>query len=83
MLATLNNVVLLYTFVKFINFIQFSVSIVGNLEKACEAVASYLMFYPADETMLSNKDYYLKLPKVEKGFFTPREVIVIPSTRHA
>jgi hypothetical protein len=44
------------------------------LEKACEAVASYLMFYPADETMLSNKKYYMKLPKVKKDFFTPRKV---------
>jgi leucine proline-enriched proteoglycan (leprecan) len=49
------------------------------LKKACEAVASYLVFYPADETMLNNKQYYMKLPKFEKDFFTPREVI----RRHA
>jgi hypothetical protein len=60
------------------NFIHFSICEVGNLRKACEAVASYLMFYPADETMKNNKEYYLKLPKVEKDFFTPREVIMIP-----
>ena len=32
------------------------------------------MFYPADETMLNNKKYYMKLPKVRKNFFTPRKV---------
>jgi len=32
------------------------------------------MFYPADETMLNNKKYYMKLPKVKKDFFTPRKV---------
>jgi hypothetical protein len=35
------------------------------------------MFYPADETMLNNKEYYMKLPKVKKEFFTPRKVICI------
>ncbi|XP_021914351.1 prolyl 3-hydroxylase 1-like isoform X2 [Zootermopsis nevadensis] len=46
---------------------------IGNVKKACEAVASYLIFYPADETMLNNKQYYTKLPQVEKDFFAPRE----------
>ncbi|KAJ9579212.1 hypothetical protein L9F63_024680, partial [Diploptera punctata] len=45
----------------------------GNLKKACEAVASYLVFFPADETMLINKEYYLKLPKVQNEHFIPRE----------
>jgi hypothetical protein len=39
------------------------------------------MFYPVDETMLNNKEYYLKLPKVEKDFFTPREVMMISVNR--
>lgn len=47
---------------------------VGNLRKACEAVASYLLFYPDDETMLSNMRYYSSLPKVQDTFFEPREV---------
>ncbi|PNF23098.1 hypothetical protein B7P43_G09122, partial [Cryptotermes secundus] len=58
------------------HFLQYAYYKVGNLRKACEAVASYLMFYPADETMMNNKEYYFKLPKVEKDFFTPREEAV-------
>jgi len=47
---------------------------VGNLKAACAAVASYLLFIPADETMLHNKDYYKSQPKVKEEYFTPREV---------
>lgn len=46
----------------------------GNLRKACEAVASYLLFFPDDETMLSNMKYYSSVPKVQENFFQPREV---------
>lgn len=46
----------------------------GNLKAACAAVASYLLFIPADETMLHNKDYYSSRPKVKEEYFTPREV---------
>lgn len=46
----------------------------GNLKAACAAVASYLLFLPADETMLHNKDYYNSQPKVQEEYFTPREV---------
>lgn len=38
---------------------------VGEIKSTCQAVESYLLFYPADETMLNNKEYYKKLPKVE------------------
>lgn len=48
---------------------------VGKMKEACKATASYLLFYPNDETMMSNIKYYKKLPKVEEDFFTPREVI--------
>lgn len=47
---------------------------VGDIKRTCQAVESYLLFFPADETMLNNKDYYSNLPKVEADFFTPREV---------
>lgn len=47
---------------------------VGNLKAACAAVASYLLFLPADEAMLHNKDYYSSQPKVKEQYFTPREV---------
>jgi len=48
---------------------------VGKLKAACAAVASFLLFLPADETMLRNRDYYSALPKVkEEEYFEPREV---------
>nr|CAD7462472.1 unnamed protein product [Timema tahoe] len=47
---------------------------VKNLQKACEAVSSYLLFFPNDETMLSNKKFYLTMPKVKPEYFTPRKV---------
>lgn len=53
---------------------SFILCIVGNLKAACAAVASYLLFLPADETMLHNKDYYSFQPKVTEEYFTPREV---------
>jgi len=57
------------------NFHLFYVFIlVGNLKAACAAVASYLLFLPADETMLHNKDYYSSQPKVKEEYFIPREV---------
>lgn len=50
---------------------------VGNLEDACAAAATYLMFLPADETMLENVEYYKSLPKVETSMFQPRLVCMI------
>jgi len=47
---------------------------VGNLKAACASVASYLLFLPADETMLHNKDYYSSQPKVKQEYFVPRGV---------
>ena len=41
------------------------------------------MFYPADETMLNNKEYYMKLPKVKKDFFIPRKVKCILQLKHS
>lgn len=53
---------------------------VGNLKEACQAVASYLLFYPDDEVMLDNMKYYRSLPKVTNDYFTPREVGTQAST---
>lgn len=50
--------------------------LVGDLQKACAAVSSYLLFYPSDRSMLKNQEYYSKLPKVQKDYFTPREVSI-------
>lgn len=46
----------------------------GLLAAACQAVASYLLLLPDDESMLANMRYYQALPKVQDDFFTPREV---------
>lgn len=51
-------------------------SAVGNLKAACAAVESYLLFDPADETMLQNKEYYKAQPKVKEEYFTSRQVII-------
>ncbi|XP_029178230.1 prolyl 3-hydroxylase 1-like [Nylanderia fulva] len=55
------------------NYLQFAYYKLGNLKAACAAVASYLLFIPADETMLHNKDYYNNQPKVREEYFAPRE----------
>ncbi|KAJ8923830.1 hypothetical protein NQ315_010412 [Exocentrus adspersus] len=55
------------------HYLQYAYFKLGHLRKACEAVASYLLFYPDDETMLSNMKYYSGLPKVQDTFFQPRE----------
>ncbi|XP_011298276.1 prolyl 3-hydroxylase 2 [Fopius arisanus] len=47
------------------NYLQFAYYKLGEIKSTCQAVESYLLFYPADETMLNNKEYYKKLPKVE------------------
>lgn len=51
---------------------------VGEIKSTCQAVENYLLFYPADETMIKNKLFYSKLPKVQENldFFTPREVSI-------
>ena len=58
---------------RFKNFYCF-LFLVGNLKDAGAAVASYLLFYPDDDTMLENKDYYGRLPKANVDLFTPRPV---------
>ncbi|XP_011879110.1 PREDICTED: synaptonemal complex protein SC65-like isoform X2 [Vollenhovia emeryi] len=55
------------------NYLQFAYYKLGNLKAACAAVTSYLLFLPADETMLHNKDYYSTQPKVKEEYFSPRE----------
>lgn len=51
-----------------------NVFVVRKLNDACRAVASYLLFYPDDLTMKNNMEYYMKLPKVDKSYFAPRQV---------
>ncbi|CAH1158417.1 unnamed protein product [Phyllotreta striolata] len=55
------------------HYLQYAYYKIGNLKAACAAVASYLTFYPDDDTMLDNMKYYSKLPKVQNDYFRPRE----------
>ncbi|XP_043281496.1 cartilage-associated protein-like isoform X2 [Venturia canescens] len=58
------------------HYLQFAYYKVGDLKNACAAVSSYLLFYPSDQLMLKNEEYYSKLPKIEEDYFTPREEAV-------
>lgn len=51
----------------------------GDIKNTCQAVESYLLFYPADETMINNKMFYSKLPKIQKNlnFFRPRKASIL------
>ncbi|XP_057671498.1 cartilage-associated protein-like [Diorhabda carinulata] len=55
------------------HYLQYAYYKLGNLKAACQAVASYLLFYPDDETMLDNMRYYYKQPKIQKDYFHPRD----------
>lgn len=44
------------------------------VRKAAEAVATYLLFFPEDETMLHNKKYYLENFDLKPNNFVPRAV---------
>lgn len=44
----------------------------GDFFKTCQAVASYQLFFPEDEMMASNKQFYLTLPEVDESMFKPR-----------
>lgn len=58
------------------DYLQFSYYKLGNLKAACQALESYLLFAPADEERLQNKEYFRKQPKVMEEYFTPREEAV-------
>ncbi|KAG8191685.1 hypothetical protein JTE90_016472 [Oedothorax gibbosus] len=62
-----------YLFASHYHYLQFSYYKTMQLEKTCSAVASYLLFHPDDETMLTNKEFYSKQAGVSEEWFTPRE----------
>ncbi|GFU06572.1 prolyl 3-hydroxylase 1 [Nephila pilipes] len=55
------------------HYLQFDYYKERNLKETCSAVASYLLFHPNDETMLTNKEFYSKQPGVSEEWFTPRK----------
>ncbi|XP_044257307.1 prolyl 3-hydroxylase 1-like [Tribolium madens] len=64
------------------HYLQYAYFKRGDLKAACAAVASYLLFYPNDETMLENKKFYSKLPKASDDFFIPRPEALHYVQRH-
>ena len=48
----------------------------NNLQKACAAVGSYLLLRPEDETMLTNKNFYLQQAGISEEDFQPRKVTI-------
>ena len=49
----------------------------NNLQKACAAVGSYLLLRPEDETMLTNKNFYLQQAGISEEDFQPRKVTTL------
>jgi len=48
-------------------------NVVENLDKACEATATFLLFDPQDAIMRENKKFYMTLPAVRETMFKPRQ----------
>lgn len=71
-LGNLNGEVHADLFPSHYNYLQFIYYKLGDLFKACQAVASYQLFSPEDEIMAANKEFYLTLPAVEESMFGPR-----------
>lgn len=75
-LGSLNGAVYEDLLASHYDYLQYAYFKKGNLHAACQAVASYLLFLPDDESMLSNMRYYESLPKVQGDYLTPREEAV-------
>jgi len=71
-LGNLNGEIHADLFPSHYHYLQFTYYKLGDLFKACQAVASYQLFSPEDETMTSNKEFYLSLPEVTETMFEPR-----------
>ncbi|CAH1786499.1 unnamed protein product [Owenia fusiformis] len=55
------------------HYLQFAYYKVGNIEKAAQAVASFLLLKPDDDTQFRNKIYYLTQESISETHFTPRQ----------
>lgn len=56
------------------HYLQFAFYKDDQVSAACEAVGTYLLFFPEDETMLKNKKFYQEKYKLADVFFTPDKV---------
>jgi hypothetical protein len=48
--------------------------VVGNLKKAAECAATYLLYHPEDEVMLGNIKHYKEMEGLSEEDFVPRQV---------
>ncbi|KAK3863987.1 hypothetical protein Pcinc_030286 [Petrolisthes cinctipes] len=63
-------------FSSYFNYLQYSYHQQGDMKKACEAVASYLVMSPEDEVQNRNKQYYMAQQSATEDMFVPREDVV-------
>jgi len=55
------------------HYLQYAYFKSGKLSEASSAATSYQLFFPADETMIHNVEYYKKMPKSQLADFIPRK----------
>ncbi|XP_076340695.1 prolyl 3-hydroxylase 1-like isoform X2 [Tachypleus tridentatus] len=58
------------------HYLQFAYYHIGETQKACEAVASYLLLKSGDPVMMENKLFYSRLNEVQNEWFRPRQETV-------
>ncbi|XP_059608290.1 prolyl 3-hydroxylase 1-like [Phlebotomus argentipes] len=54
-------------------YLQFSYFNVGNLEQAIKCTMTYLLFFPENEVMLENLEFYKNHPEAKEEFFAVRK----------
>ncbi|GAB0099517.1 hypothetical protein DMENIID0001_153890 [Sergentomyia squamirostris] len=54
-------------------YLQFSYYNIGNLEQAIKCMVTYLLFFPDNEMMLENLDFYKNHPDAKDDFFQVRK----------
>ncbi|XP_063703421.1 prolyl 3-hydroxylase 1-like [Culicoides brevitarsis] len=53
-------------------YLQFAYFKIGDIQRACRAVSSFLLFYPDDEEMLYNVKYYRTEHQAAENYFKAR-----------
>lgn len=74
----LKDLNVLYFFLYFFVADGFNLRTVNDIEKACRAIGSFLLFYPENEDMLANIKYYKEEYSVPDSYFKPRSVSKLP-----
>lgn len=59
-----------------LEYLQLAYYKTGQVEAACRAVASFLLFEPNNEEMKFNKGFYANLENVTDAYFKPRTVSI-------